>query len=315
MSITNFDELIRLVTGYSPVPVSVAGGADSMVVASLKLGHDLGFIGRCFLTGPEDDVRRIIEESGDDNSLYEVLPASSDSEMSKQAVRAVRENGAEILVKGCVKSEAYIRAILDSETGIKASSVLSNLSLFQMPSLSKFLAITDNAILINPDLREKAAVIKNTAPLWNALGIHPVRVAALAAVETVNPAMQATVDAAALAVMSSRGQLPGFIVEGPLGYDAAICTECAATKKLEHSEVCGRPDMILAPNLETANSLGKSYKFHGGAVWGGLVFGATVPAVLNSRSDNDVNRLNSMAMARAIAEGRVQRETSYRVSP
>jgi phosphate butyryltransferase len=205
-------------------------------------------------------------------------------------------------VKGSVKSEAYIKAILDSEQGIRASSVLSNLSLFEMPSYPKFLAMTDNAILILPTLAEKAAVIENTRPLWTALGVSPVKVAALAAVETVNPKMQATVDAAALSVMSARGQIKGFLVEGPLGYDAAISSECAATKGLEGSQVCGFPDMILAPNLETANSLGKSYKFHGGAVWGGLVFGARVPAVLNSRSDDGRNRLNSMAIARAVAQ-------------
>jgi phosphate butyryltransferase len=303
MSIRTFAGLLEAVKDLAPVPVSVAGGADARVVASLKQAHEMGFVGRCYLAGPGDSVKRTVVESGDDPSLYTILDSSSDAGISGEAVRAVREHGAAILVKGTVKSEAYIRAILDSDKGIRASSVLSNLSLFEMSSLKSFLAITDNAILINPDLREKAAVIRNTAPLWKALGIEPVLVAALASVETVNPKMQATVDAASLAVMSARGQLPGFIVEGPLGYDAAISAECAASKKLMDSRVCGRPDMILAPNLETANSLGKSYKFHGGAVWGGLVFGASVPAVLNSRSDDHVNRLNSMAIARAIAEG------------
>jgi phosphotransacetylase len=104
--------------------------------------------------------------------------------------------------------------------------------------------------------------------------------------------------------MSARGQLKGFLVDGPLGYDALIDRECAISKNLGASEVCGDPDMILAPNLETANSLGKSYKFHGDAVWGGLVLGATVPAVLNSRSDDAPNRLNSLLIARAMAEGR-----------
>ncbi len=302
MSVTGFEELIRLVSGLPPVPVAVAGAADSRVLASLREGHELGFIGRCFVTGPGDAVARAIEESGDDPSLYEVIPAADDREMSALAVGAVRERGAGILVKGSVKSEAYIKAILHPEHGIRASSVLSNLSLFEMPSYPKFLAMSDNAILILPGLAEKKAVIENTKPLWTALGVSPVRVAALAAVETVNPKMQATVDAAALAVMSVRGQLKGFLVEGPLGYDAAINAECAAAKGLVDSGVCGRPDMILAPNLETANSLGKSYKFHGGAAWGGMVFGARVPAVLNSRSDDGKNRLNSMAIARAVAE-------------
>lgn len=304
MSIRSFSELVEAVRVLPPVPVAVAGAADDRVMASLREGHQLGFVGKCYVTGPEDGVSSAIEQSGDDPEHYEIVPAAGDQQMSALAVKAVRENGALILVKGSVKSEAYIRAILDSESGIRASSVLSNLSLFEMPSYPKLLAMTDNAILILPTLAEKAAVIENTRPLWKALGVDPVKVAALAAVETVNPRMQATVDAAALSVMADRGQLKGFIVEGPLGYDALISAECAATKGLSGSRVCGLPDMILAPNLETANSLGKSYKFHGGASWGGLVFGARVPAVLNSRSDDGRNRLNSMAMARGIAEGR-----------
>jgi len=302
--IKTFSELIEAVSSLSPVSVSVAGGADTRVIASLKKGHELGFIGECFLTGPEEMLKKAIDESGDDPALYHILPSNSEIEMNKNAVAAVRNSNAQILVKGSVKSKGYIMAILDSEAGIRRSSVLSNLSLFEMPSLPKFIAVTDNAILINPDLREKTAVIKNTLPLWKSLGIQPVKVAALSTVETVNPKIQSTVDAAALEVMSSRGQLPGFIVEGPLGYDAAISAESAKTKKLTNSRVCGQVDMILAPNLETANSLGKSYKFHGSASWGGLVFGAAVPAVLNSRSDDGKNRLNSMAMARAIVHGK-----------
>lgn len=304
MKITSFDELISTVSKLPPVSVSVAGGSDASVVASLKRGHELGIISKCYLTGPEQSLERVIAESGDDPSLYHILPCDSEIEMNRMAVAAVRNRNAQILVKGSVKSKGYIRAILDSETGIKVSSVLSNLSLFEMPSLPRFIAVTDNAILINPNLPEKAAIISNTLPLWRALGIEPVRVAALSTVETVDFRIQSTVDGAALQVMSSRGQLPGFIVEGPLGYDAAISAECAATKKLTNSEVCGQVDMILAPNLETANALGKSYKFHGNASWGGLVFGASVPAVLNSRSDDGKNRLNSMAIARAIVHGR-----------
>ncbi|PIE51920.1 phosphate butyryltransferase [Candidatus Fermentibacteria bacterium] len=304
MTISNFSELHQAVANLSPVDLSVAGGADTSVVESIKQGHEIGFLGTCYLTGPEETLKKIITESGDDLSLYRILPCNNEPEMNRLAVEAVRENGAKILVKGKVKSDGYLKAILHQDRGIKVSPVLSNLSLFEMPSLPKFIAMTDNAILISPDLREKAAVIKNSLPLWKALGIAPIRVAALSAVETVNSRIQSTVDAAALQIMSERGQLPGFIVEGPLGYDAAISAESAKTKKLLNSQVCGQADMIIAPNLETANSLGKSYKFHGSAKWGGLVFGASVPAVLNSRSDNMENRLNSMAMARAIVHSK-----------
>jgi phosphate butyryltransferase len=304
MSIRNYSELLEAVRPLQPVPVAVAGAADPEVVGSLRTAHEIGFAGRCYVSGDEGAVRRMIEESGDDPGLYEILHAAGDAEASRLAVAAVRSSGARILVKGSVKSESYLRAILDRDCGIRASSILSNLSAFEMPSYHKLLAVTDNAILVSPTLEEKVAVIENTRPLWRALGIERAKVAALAAVETVSPRMPATVDAAALATMSARGQLKGFLVDGPLGYDALIDRECAISKNLGASEVCGDPDMILAPNLETANSLGKSYKFHGDAVWGGLVLGATVPAVLNSRSDDAPNRLNSLLIARAMAEGR-----------
>lgn len=304
MSIQNYKQLKAAVGKLSPVPVAVAAAADQEVIDSLKLAHDLGFLGTCYVAGNAEAIGKCIAQAQDDPKQYQIIAARDDAEAGRLAVKAVREQGARILVKGSLKSELYLRAILDKEQGIKASSVLSNLSLFEMASYPKFLAVTDNAILIVPTLDEKRAVIENTRPLWRALGIEPAKVAALAAVETVSSKMPATVEAAALAMMSQRGQLKGFLVEGPMGYDAAINKECAATKGMGKSLVCGEPDMILAPNLETANSLGKSYKFHGQAVWGGLVFGAAVPAVLNSRSDDSQNRLNSLMIARAIAEGR-----------
>lgn len=301
MSILNFKELESYVKTLKPVKTAVAAAADVDVIGSLKAGRELGFLGTCYLTGDKDKITKAITDSGDDPSQYEIIHAANDAEAGILAVKAVRENNAAILVKGSLKSALYLKAMLDKEKGLRASSMLSNLTLFEMASYHKFLAITDNAISILPTLDDKKAIIENTRPLWKALGVEQAKVAALAAVETVSSKMQATVDAGALSTMFRRGQMKGFIVDGPLGYDAAIDRECAQSKGID-SPVCGDPDMILCPNLETANSLAKSYKFHGGATWGGLVFGATVPAVLNSRSDDSRNRLNSMMIARAIAE-------------
>lgn len=302
MSVKNFEELEKLVVSLPPVSASVAMADDIEVLKSLKRGHDAGFLGTCHVTGDAVTINGMIREIGDDPSLYVVIPASSPAEAADLAVKAVREQGALILVKGSLKSEYYLKAILDRTRGIRRSPVLSNLSVFQMESYHKFLAVSDNAILIAPNLEEKAAVIRNSSPLWLALGIGIAKVAAIAAVETVNPKMPATTDAAGLSEMSRQGLFKGFIVEGPLGYDAAINRKCAVGKGLSSSSVCGDPDLILAPNLETANALGKSYKFHGGAVWGGLVFGASVPAVLNSRSDDEANRYKSLLLARAVAD-------------
>ena len=301
MAIRNYTELKKTIGTLPPVTVAVAAAADPEVIGGLKLAHEMGFVGTCIVTGDPKAIERCIADAHDDMSKYEIIAAKNDAEAGMLAVQAVREKGAKILVKGSLKSELYLKAILDKERGIKAASVLSNISLFEMPSYHKFLGVTDNAIIVAPTIEEKRAIIENTRPLFKALGIDQPKVALLAAVETVSPKQPATQDAAALVVMAMRGQIKDFIVDGPLGYDAAINAEAAATKGIKNSPVCGDPDLIVAPNLETANSLGKSYKFHGSATWGGLVLGARVPAVLNSRSDDEQNRLNALLLARAMA--------------
>ncbi len=303
MAIRNFAELENLVAGLAPVSVAVAAAADGDVLDSLLLARRKGFVGRCFLCGDPEGIRSCLARSGGAWDDCDVRPATDAAASAREAVRSVREDGAAILVKGSLKSEYYLRAILERDGGIRASAALSNLSLFEMPSYHKFLAVTDNAIVPDPSLEDKAVFIENTRPLWRVLGISPVKVGLLAAVETVSPRMPATTDAAVLCAMSRRGRFPGFQVEGPLGYDALIDRDCARAKGLGASPVCGDPDLLVAPGLETANALGKSYKFHGGAVWGGMVFGAAVPAVLNSRTDDGANRYRSLLIARAVVEG------------
>ena len=300
--ISSYQELEERVSRLSAVDLSVAQAEDKEVLASLLKGQAAGFIGLCHLTGEIYRIERLLEEIGADKSLFKIIPASTPSEAAMEAVQAVRKAGASILVKGSLKSEYYLKAILDRGSGIRSSPTLSNISLFQMPSYPKFLAISDNAIIVDPTLEDKEHIILNTGPLWRALGRVPALVAVLAAVETVNPKMRATVDAAALQEKNAKGAMEGFIVEGPFGYDAAIDRASAESKGLASSIVCGKPDLILAPNLETANALGKCYKFHGNAIWGGLVLGAQVPAVLNSRSDDADNRFRSLLLARIIVE-------------
>jgi phosphate butyryltransferase len=300
---TGYEDIERMAKALSPVDVSVAQAEDREVLESLVKAQEAGFVGLCHLSGDVDKILEILESLGADRKRYALHPAANPAEAAAKAVRAVRESGASILVKGSLKSEYYLKAILDRTEGLREAPVLSNLSLFQMPSYHKLLAVSDNAILVAPGVEEKAQIIRNAMPLFSALGRRPLLVAALAAVETVSDKMPATKDAAALAEMSARGEFGDCIVEGPFGYDAAIDRECAVSKGLSWSRVCGQPDLLVAPNLETANSLGKSYKFHGKAIWGGLVLGAKAPAVLNSRSDDAENRYRSLLLARITVEG------------
>ena len=305
MSIRNFKELKEAVMKLEPMRVVVAAAEDERVIGGIKLAKELGIVKFPILTGEFRKIKEIIESLGEDLNQYDIRKSSDDSEAARLAVSAINDGEAQILVKGRLETVYYLKAILDKENGIRASEVLSNLTMFEMESDHKFIAVTDNAIIPFPTLLEKKVIIENTKPLWTSLGIDKPKVAVLAAIELVNPKMDATVDAACLAKMAERGQIKGFSVDGPLSYDIAINLTCAQGKHITDSSVAGDPDLLLLPNLEAANILGKSYKFHGKAESGGLILGATVPVVLNSRSDSAERRLNSMLMARAIAEGRI----------
>ncbi|MBU4227575.1 phosphate butyryltransferase [bacterium] len=305
MSIRNFKELKEAVMKLKPMKVVVAAAEDERVIGGIKLAKELGIVKFPILTGELKKITEIIQSLGEDINEYDIREASDATEAARLAVSTINNNEAQILVKGRLETVYYLKAILDKENGIRASEVLSNLTMFEMESYHKFIAVTDNAIIPFPTLLEKKVIIENTKPLWTSLGIDKPKVAVLAAIELVNPKMDATVDAACLAKMAERGQIKGFSVDGPLSYDIAISLTCAQGKHITDSLVAGDPDLLLLPNLEAANILGKSYKFHGKAESGGLILGAKVPVVLNSRSDSAERRLNSMLMARAIAEGRI----------
>jgi len=305
MFIKSFKELKKAVVKLKPMRVVVAAAEDERVIDGIKLAKELEIVKSPILIGELKKIAEIIKSLGEDINEYDIRETADDSEAARIAVRTINNGEAQILVKGRLETVYYLKAILDKENGIRASEFLSNLTMFEMESYHKFIAVTDNAIIPFPTLEEKTVIIENTKPLWTSLGIDKPKVAVLAAIELINPKMDATVDAACLAKMAERGQIKGFIVDGPLSYDIAISLTCAQGKHITNSLVAGDPDLLLLPNLEAANILGKSYKFHGKAKSGGLVLGAKVPVVLNSRSDSSERRLNSMLMARAIAEGQI----------
>lgn len=302
MNIKTFDELRKKASGMKPGRISVAAAEDRDVIDGVLYAMETGMVTEPVLTGNRDAIESLLNSSGANLKKFDIRHTASHFESAITAVKAISDGEAGILIKGKLDTVYYLKAILDSENGIKKSPVLSNLTLFEMESYHKMIAVTDNAIIAFPTLEEKKHIIENTKILWNALGIEIPKVAVLAAIEMINPKMQATVDASCLCIMAERGQIKGFKIDGPLSYDTAIDAEAAKGKKLSGSDVAGDPDLLLMPNLEAANMIGKSYKFHGKAYSGGLVMGASVPVVLNSRSDGPERRLNSIAMARLIAE-------------
>uniref|UniRef100_A0A7C3N7B7 Bifunctional enoyl-CoA hydratase/phosphate acetyltransferase n=1 Tax=candidate division WOR-3 bacterium TaxID=2052148 RepID=A0A7C3N7B7_UNCW3 len=302
MSITNFDGLKEKVLKMSAKRVSVAAAHDRDVIESIIESMKVGIVKSPILIGDSKKIESIIKEFTKDLKDFEIVDSKSDEESGRIAVKYVREKEADILVKGKLETVFYLKPILDKENGIKRSGVLSNLTLFEMASYHKFISVTDNAIIPVPTLEEKKQIIENAKVLYDALEIEKPKVALLSALEVINPKVESTIDAACLTQMYQRGQIKGFIIDGPLAYDTAIDKKSAESKKLKGSEVAGDPDILIVPNLESGNILGKAYKFHADAKSGGVVLGASAPVVLNSRSDGSERRFNSLLIARAIAE-------------
>ncbi len=302
MPITTFAQLRSHALATAPIGIAIAGAEDAEVLKSADQARTAGLISNAILVGDSDRINEQLKTLGLALDRFIIRHTNDAGASAHLAVAAVRNGEADILVKGALDSSAYFKAILNKETGLRDGGILSNVTLFELPSYHKLLALTDNAIVLLPTLEQKKALIENTRPLFNALNITQAKVAAVAAIEKENLEMAATTDASWLQKMNAAGQMPGFVVEGPFGYDACICRESAVKKGLASSRVAGDPDLLLMPNLEAANVLGKAFKHHAQADSAGLVLGARVPVVLNSRSDSAQRRLNSLLLAKIIAQ-------------
>ena len=304
MTIKSFCQLEKIIQRLKPSRIVVVSAEDEKVLTGIKLALRKGFIYDPILVGDAQKIEKILLDSGEDIKKYQIKNALTPFNAAQIAIQLIKDGDAHILAKGKIKSNIFLKAILDKEYGLKVFPLLSNLTLFEMVSYHKLIGITDIAIVPNPGLKEKVDIINNSYPLWYALGIIKPKVAVLAAVEVVNAGMQTTIDAACLAKMAERKQIEHFIIDGPLSYDVAINSEFARDKGIHKPIVAGDPDMLLVPDLEAGNILGKSLKIHGKAKSGAIVFGAEVPIMINSRSDSAERRFYSILLAKAIAENK-----------
>lgn len=301
MVIRSFDALRAAMQGRAPLHLAVAGGDDAGAMAGVVSGFEAGLIASVALTGDVAVMRALLPDEW--RNRVRLIAADSGAQAAVLAVAEVRAGLADVLMKGHVDSAAYLRAVVDRETGIRAGAVLSNLTLAQMPSVPRLIGATDNGIIPLPTLDQKRAILLNALPLFRGLGLDQVRVAAIAASEKVSERQPATGDAAALAEESRSGALAGLIVDGPFGYDVALSARAAEAKGLQASPVAGQADLILFPSIEAGNATVKAWKLHGAAQTGSIVLGATVPVLLNSRSDGAAQRVLGLVMAQAIRAG------------
>lgn len=297
--IRSFAALETALAGRPPLCPAVAGAEDPAVIEALVAAAEAGLVGEAVLTGDAAAIRRLLPATV--AGRFRIEAAADGAEAAALAVAAIRAGAADVLVKGQVDSAAYLRAVVARDTGLRASEVLSNLTLAEMPSVPRLIGATDNGIVPLPTLAQKRAIILNAVPLFRGLGVVPLRVAAIAASEKVSPGQPATVDAAALAV---DGTLPGeVLVDGPFGYDVALSAGAAAKKGLAGSPVAGQADLILFPSIEAGNATVKAWKLHGQARTASIVLGARVPVLLNSRADGSEQRRLGLLLAATIRAG------------
>ena len=249
------------------------------------------------LVGPRDGIARAAEAAGVDASGFEIVDTGSEApEAARRAVALAREGAVGALMKGSLHTDELMSAVVERHTGLRGESRISHVFLFDLPRYPKLLGLADCVVNIAPTLATKRDILGNAIALLHKLGIAQPKVGIVAAVESVNPAIPATVDAQALVEMARQGAWPGALVEGPFGFDNAISAEAARIKKIE-SQVSGDADLLLMPDLNAGNMLYKSFVYIGGGECAGLVLGTRVPVVLTSRADSLVSRIASVALA------------------
>lgn len=279
--------------------IAIAAAGDQEVLESVLAAKKRN-LANFILVGNEPLIKEIARKISLDLSDVTIINEINDG-LAERAVKCVKTGKADILMKGFLSTADFLRAVLEKEYGLRTRSILSHIALFEVPVLERFLLVTDSAMNIAPDLKDKAKLINNAVKVASALEIKEPKVAAVCAVEVVNPDMPATVDAALLTVMAARGQIKNAVVDGPLGLDNAISEEAAKHKGIK-SEVAGRADIILVPEIETGNVMYKTLSFLALSPNAGIIVGAAAPVVLTSRADSSVSKLNSMALSILLAQ-------------
>jgi len=255
------------------------------------------------LVGPAQRIAAIATRLGLDVSGHEIVDAEHSHDSAAEGVALVRAGRAEALMKGSLHTDELMAAVVARDGGIRTARRVSHCFVMDVPGHPDPLIITDAAVNIAPGLEDKVDILQNAIDLAHALQLPEVRVAVLSAMETVNPKVPSTLEAAALCKMVDRGQITGALIDGPLALDNAINLEAATTKKIV-SPVAGRANVLLVPDLEAGNMLAKSLSFLAGADAAGIVLGARVPIILTSRADSVLTRLASCAVASLVAAHR-----------
>lgn len=296
--ITKLDDLLELVKTKEKKRLVAAYANDSHTIGAVSAAIDKGIV-EATLVGDIDTIKKVCVGEGINPDKFELVQEADETKAGVKAVSLIREGKGNILMKGLLSTDKYMRAILNKETGLmpgKKNDMLTHMAVFEVPAYHKLLVCSDVAVMPAPDLKQKQSILNYLISTAKSLEIAKPKVAVLAATEQVSTGMQACVDAAIISKMGDRGQIKGAIVDGPLALDVAINAESAKTKKVG-GEVAGDADCLLFPNIESGNVFYKACTKFAGAELACMVVGAKVPCILTSRGDSAKTKLYSIALA------------------
>ncbi|HEX7641592.1 MAG TPA: bifunctional enoyl-CoA hydratase/phosphate acetyltransferase [Burkholderiaceae bacterium] len=290
-----YQNLMEAARRYPPIRTAVVHPVDAISLTGAIDAAKAGLIVP-FLVGPRARIEAAAAEAKLSLADYAIADTPHSHAAARLAVQMAYEGRVQALMKGALHTDELMHAVVAKENGLLTERRVSHVFVLDVPAYSRPLFITDAAINVLPDLEAKRDIVQNAIDLAHALGVAEPRVALLSAVETVYPKVASTIDAAALCKMAERGQITGAILDGPMAFDLAVSPEAARTKAFV-SDVAGRADILLVPNLEAGNMLAKQLEYLAGAEIAGIALGARVPVILTSRADGDVARLASCALA------------------
>ncbi|MDF2882037.1 MAG: Phosphate butyryltransferase [Clostridiaceae bacterium] len=298
--VTNLDELVELAKKRRKKTLSVAVAQDEEVLKAVTAAVNIGLID-AVLVGDLEQINSIADDESIDISNMKIIDEKNNLKAAAKAVELVSQGEADYIMKGMLGTADLLKAVLNKEAGLKGKGLLSHVMIYDVSTYHKLIFLTDGGMVTYPTLEDKIGIVNNAVSVCKSLEIDNPKVVPICAVEVVNPAMQATVDAAALSKMNKRGQIEGCIIDGPLGLDNAISFEAAKHKGIV-SEVAGDADILLVPNIESGNFLGKAMTYFARAENAGVIVGAKCPVVLVSRADSAKSKLYSIALGSVMCD-------------
>jgi phosphate butyryltransferase len=298
--IRKLEELLSEAQHKEKRTLAVAAAQDKEVLEAVTQAVSLGIV-NAVLVGDKEKIESIAHKESFCLKDIEIIEEKDIKKAAEKAVQLVSEGKAHFIMKGMLNTSDLLKAVLNKEAGLKASELLSHVMVYDVNSYHKLIMLTDGGMVPYPELKDKVNIINNALKVSKALGITGPKVAPICAVETVNPSMQATVDASILSQMNKRGQIKGCIIDGPLALDNAVSKEAAEHKGIV-SEVAGDADILLVPNIESGNFLGKALTYFAKAENAGVIVGAKCPVVLVSRADSSRSKLYSIALGALMGE-------------